>query len=225
MLLFHALRTAGSPALSVTFGSTSQTSTAATSHTLTVMAIGTASLTRRVVVVVSLVASSGTDTVSSVTIAGISATKDAETTGQIATAIFSAIVPTGTTATVVIGLTTSRNLAASTFYVTGASNVLHDFGSGLTDEATLSLNLSSIKVGNVVVYGASQQSGTAIGTATLSVGGTPTESVDTTFTASSIRRFSRGRSTITSNHGSSVISITGDAATTKKLVYSVYKSS
>jgi len=94
---------AGSSGITATFQDSSVDAADLTTYTFAAEPIGTASATRRVVVAIG---TNSTRTISSVTIGGVSATVDATSTlsGTGHVALASAVVPTGTTASVVVTL-------------------------------------------------------------------------------------------------------------------------
>lgn len=163
---FQALvaRAASTPA-SISFIGSTENTTDGTSFTFTNHAIGTANATRRVVVVCHFFAAS--NTVTSATIQGISATIHVQATEGGATnagiAIISALVPTGTTATIVLNLS-----ASSTRAYVGVFSALHESVSSpfatatditLTSSTTLDINANTSAGGWIV-------SGTTMGGAT-----------------------------------------------------------
>jgi hypothetical protein len=88
----------------ITFTDVATTTTDGTSHSFVNMAIGAAHPRRRVFVVVQLTQNGGSVEVSSATIGGIAAVIHIGTLSTTGVAILSALVPTGTTATVVINV-------------------------------------------------------------------------------------------------------------------------
>jgi len=105
MSLVHKLQGAGgsSSALSLTYQGSVTTTSASTTFTYTSAPIGTAASNRLVIVVVGnrWGASSGGLNVTAVTVGGVSAVQQVVTTSPTIVSIWSAIVPTGTTANVV----------------------------------------------------------------------------------------------------------------------------
>ena len=90
-----------------TFQQSNTSNTDASSYTFTAEPIGAADANRRVVVAIGYAAASGGRTLSSVTIGGVTASVDADPgaiTGNRRIYLVSAVVPTGTTANVVITL-------------------------------------------------------------------------------------------------------------------------
>lgn len=96
-----ARHAAGGTAPTITFQQSDEDSGDATQYTFAAQPIGTASATRRVVVTIG---TNSTRTVTAVTIGGVSATLDATNTlgGTAHLTIASAVVPSGTTADVVV---------------------------------------------------------------------------------------------------------------------------
>lgn len=138
-----------------------------TTYTFAAQSIGTASATRRVVVGVGW-ASAAATTVSSLTIGGITATADGDSgaaTGNRRAMIFSAIVPTGTTADVVVTLSgTGARLGIGVWRLsgggpTGATSASVNAGSG-------TLTVTTVADDIVFAYGFSGNSSATPATAT-----------------------------------------------------------
>lgn len=106
MILANKLQGAGgsSTPLSLTYQGSVTTTSASTTFTYTSAPIGTAASNRLVVVVVGNRWGAGSNTlnVNSVVIGGVSATRQVVTTSPTIVSIWSAVVPTGTTANVVV---------------------------------------------------------------------------------------------------------------------------
>lgn len=110
----------------LTFHGTADSETDTTSYTFSDFDIGAASSSRVVFVAIAWNLSS---VISSVTIGGVTATIDTQTSGACRTAIARAVVPTGTTATIVVttNVTTLR-LQVAVWSVSGVTVSLADTG-------------------------------------------------------------------------------------------------
>ena len=147
----------GGGTLSVAFTGPTEDTANASTYTFTDMPIGAADASRQVVVAVSL-RSTSPIVVTAVTIAGITATIDAiqegpDNNARTATLIARAPVPTGTTATTVVTMTSAgvRSLAAA-YALTGATPVV--VGTATHDQPIADLALSPA-AGPVVIFASS----------------------------------------------------------------------
>ena len=202
-------------------GSTIQTNSSNTTHTLTSASIGAANVNRRVVVTVGTVGTSGSDTVNTVTVGGVSLTKHIEVSGAVGVAIFSEVITTGTTATIVVTTSASSNIAVRVFNVVGAPSV-YNAGSSASNTTTSIISSPNLTVGylDVGVYAVSQQSTNSL-TIAVSVG-TSSFSSNTTFTANTSRRTGAGRITYDTSSSTATVTLTGDASTLKNLALATF---
>ncbi len=119
------------------------TTSPTTTHTFSSKAIGTAAADRIVVVAVGA-SNSGGETVASMTIGGISATKISDAQNTAGTSeLWAAVVPTGTTADIVVTFTGSNNghCAISVFAVTNADSTASDTGSSTATPPSTTLDI------------------------------------------------------------------------------------
>jgi len=121
--IFGSARVAAS-GITATYQTAASDTTDASSYSFTSQPIGSASASRRVVVAIGWGAASGI-TLSSVTIGGVSASIDADSgnaTGNRRVYFASAVVPTGTTATIAITLSaTAARIGIGVWTLTGGS--------------------------------------------------------------------------------------------------------
>lgn len=225
-MLSHFLRASNAPFtgnLSASYATTRQTNSTNTTHTLTSVGLGTPNKYRRVVVAVATVGTSSGDTINSVTVGGIALTKHIEDSGAIGVAIFSANIPSGTSATVVVTTSASSNIALSVFYLLGGTSS-YSGSSAVNTNTQPSLTTSNLSVGtnDVAIWVATQQSANAV-SETASVG-TLTESTDVTFTASATRRYAAGFVTYNSSSSSASVTLTGDTAILKRIAIVTFTS-
>lgn len=225
-MLSHMLR-AASPTLvgnlTATYIGTTQTNSTNTTHTLNSVNIGTANLFRRVVVAVGTVGTGAGDTIDTVTVNGASLTKHTESSGAVGIAIFSAIIKSGGTATIVVTTSGNSNIAAHVFTVDGATS---SFSGGSSNNSstgtTVATSNLSVTANDVGIFVASQQSATAVSEAAST--GALSESVDTTFTASATRRTAAGRVTYNSSSSTATVTLTGDSGILKRIALAVFTS-
>ncbi|HET7741055.1 MAG TPA: hypothetical protein VFL67_10440 [Mycobacterium sp.] len=155
--IFASARVAAGSSITATFQQATVDPSNLSSYTFASQAIGTASATRRVVVALTTASSL---TVSSATIGGISATIDATTTlsGTARLAIISAVVPTGTTASVVV------NLSGSAAYM-GIGLWTLDNGSpsgGTAADTVTPITLTTTTVSGGVVIAVTHNTGVSV---------------------------------------------------------------
>lgn len=209
--------------LTATYIGTTQTNSNNTTHALTNVSIGAADNYRRIVVTVGTVGTGSGDTVNTVTVGGVSLTKHVEVSGAIGVAVFSEVITTGTTATIVVTTSGNSDIAVRVFNITGATSSYSSSSSasGTTTSITSSPNLT-VGANDVGVFAASQQSGNAVSESVST--GTRTESSDVTFTANSSRRTAAGYVTYDSSSSSATITLTGDSGITKKIALATFTS-
>lgn len=154
-MLSHALR-ASSVKPSITYNGSASNDTNITTYTFTSVSIGTAATNR--IVMVAVTSSSGTParTITSATIAGVSATVlDVNTSFTNRTAFIYANIPTGTTATIVVtfsGAMTRCAVGSYSLYNLKSTNYI-DSGTGSfsgTASATVSVPADGIVIAGIV---------------------------------------------------------------------------
>ncbi len=208
------------PVKSISYVTTVQDSTTTTTHTFTATSIGTASSSRKIVLVIGQVASTTGQTVNAATIGGVSATEAVESSGGLGLAIYHLDVSSGTTADIVV--TTSNNVcvAVSVFalYNLNSTSVVTT-ATGTTTGTSLTSSTFNASNGDIVVYGASGQDANAI-TTTYSGTGTLTESFDAVFTNNANRRTSAGYVEVTAA-GTGVSLTTSDTASIVRRIAAV----
>lgn len=222
-MLTKFLRASLNRNLLVSFVGTTQTNSANTTHTLTGVSIGSANLNnRRVVVTVGTVGTGTGDTVNTVTVGGVSLTKHIEVSGAVGVAIFSEVIPTGNTATIVVTTSSSCDIAIRVFTVTGAPSVysVSSSATGSTTSITSSPSLTVTHL-DVGVFAASQQSANSL-SISPSVG-TSSLSSNVVFTANANRRTGAGTVTYNVLSSTATLSLTGDASTLKNLALAKFK--
>ena len=177
---------------SISYVTTVQDSTTTTTHTFNSTSIGTVSTNRKIVLVICQVASNAGNTVNTATIAGVSATKDAEISGAIGAAVFDLDVASGTTANIVVTTSASVCVAVNVFalYNLNSTSVVAT-GTGTGSGTSLTSSTFNTSNGDIIVYGANAQDANDI-TTTYSGTGTLTESVDVVYTNNAARKTSAG---------------------------------
>lgn len=132
--------------VTIEFGGSQVDAVARTTYTFTSVGIGTAAAGRKVVVAAANARATTTSAVSSMTIAGVSATKvvaanhDPDDTAD--TELWQAVVATGTTATIVVtyDLATDR-CGVGTWAVYGAASAAHATATNFSDPLSASINV------------------------------------------------------------------------------------
>lgn len=158
MFIFPVPASAGAAIVVASYESTATSTADATNYTHSGVAIGTASAGRRVVVMVTSTYNSAIG-YASATIGGVSATihfNYANTTDQHEVGFISAVVPTGTTADVVVNGSGSKfRQSIAVFATTGMSSTAHDTASA---NSGAPLDLSIDVPANGVIFGGCRSS-------------------------------------------------------------------
>lgn len=160
MLIHHALRAAKKSSLAkIEYIATAESGSNASSYTFSGVSIGTATSDRLVVVVVTSADTGGnTAALSSVTIGGNAATIHVSSgTSEFITAVASLLVPTGTTANIVLNFSNSIGRAACQTYrvwdYNDATPNATSTSGGTTNATSRSATVAIPSTGGVAVYG------------------------------------------------------------------------
>lgn len=150
----------------ISYRTSAVNSASQTSYTFTAQDIGTASSDRRVVVGVTFYVNSGSQSVSSVTIGGVSASALYDPGAVAATAegvaFWSAIVPTGTTGDIVINFSSAPlRIGIGVWAVTAASSALFDSKRATGTGNPLSVSIGVPANGAVIAVAGMVNNGTA----------------------------------------------------------------